>query len=84
MINTIYSIKDTKIGFTAPFTMQNDAVAVRAFSASAQAQQPNPVNTFPEDKELWKMGTFDDQTGVITSYEPKYVAKAVDYIIKGE
>ena len=82
MINKIYAIKDTKIGFTAPFVMQNDAVAVRMFQGMAQANTPNQVNTYADDKELWTMGEFDDQTGIITSVEPKYIAKANDFIIK--
>ncbi len=82
MISKIYAIKDTKIGFTAPFVMQNDAVAVRAFSGMAQAQQPNQVNTYPDDKELWTMGEYNDQTGEITATQPKYIAKANDFIIK--
>ena len=84
MITKIYAIKDTKIGFTAPFVMQNDAVAVRAFSGMAQSQQPNQVNTYPDDKELWTMGEYNDQTGEIIPTKPKYVAKANDFIIKGE
>lgn len=82
MISKIYSIKDTKIGFTAPFIMQNDAVAVRAFAGMAKAQQPNQVNTYADDKELWTMGEFDDNTGIITPKQPTYVAKANDFIIK--
>lgn len=82
MISKIYSIKDTKIGFTAPFILQNDAVAVRAFAGMAKALQPNQVNTYPEDKELWSMGEFDDNTGMINATQPKYIAKANDYIIK--
>lgn len=82
MISKIYSIKDTKIGFTAPFIMQNDAVAVRAFAGMAKAATPNQVNTYPEDKELWSMGEYDDNTGMITPTQPTYIAKANDFIIK--
>ena len=79
MTEKIYSIKDTKIGFGQPFTMINNAVAIRAFSNMAQAEQPNQVNTYPEDKELWELGEFDTETGKIKAIEPKYINKALDF-----
>lgn len=77
----IFSIKDTKVGFMNPFYLQNNAVAIREFSNGANATQPNAINTNPEDKELWCLGTFDETTGAITS-DITFLAKAVDVIIK--
>ena len=84
MISKIYTIKDTKIGHMAPFLMQNDAVAIRTFENMAKQTTPNAVNTYPEDKELWEIGEFEDQTGEIKSHEPRFVTKAIDYITKTE
>lgn len=79
----IYSIKDTKVGYMSPLYLQNDGVAVREFANLAQKKEPNIINTNPEDKELWHLGDFDDQTGEIQS-EVRFIAKATDYVIKGE
>lgn len=77
----VYSIKDTKIGFMNPFYLQNNAVAIREFSNGANSPQANAINTNPEDKELWCLGTFDENTGVFVS-EITFLAKAVDVITK--
>lgn len=73
----LYSIKDTKIGFSAPILMQNDAVAYRTFKNMRNSEQPNMVNTNPEDKELWLLGQFDEDTGAIQS-KVEFLAKAED------
>ena len=63
----LYAVKDVLVGFSEPFCAQNDAVARRMFIGSAQAQTPNLVNTFPENKELWKIAEYDDQTGTMSN-----------------
>lgn len=75
----IYSIKDTKIGYMSPIYLQNDGVAVREFANLAKDTNKNIVNTNYEDKELWLLGHFDDQTGAIEP-EVRYIAKATDYV----
>lgn len=75
----IYSIKDTKVGFMNPFYSHNDGTAVRDFTNAANEPNKNVINTNPEDKELWLLGEFNDQTGEITS-EVKYLMKANDVI----
>lgn len=73
----IYSIKDTKIGYMQPFYQNNEAVAVRSLANAVNSPQLNNINQNLEDMELWQLGTFDDQTGEITS-EIKFVIKAID------
>lgn len=81
----IYSIKDTKAGFMNPFYLQNDEVAIRSIKKAANdTTKVNAVNEFPEDKELWYLGTFDEDTGAITGEKPKFLIKAVDCIIKAK
>lgn len=75
----IYSIKDTKIGYMSPIYLQNDGVAIREFANLAKDVNKNIVNTNAEDKELWLLGHFDDQTGEILS-EVRFIAKAVDFV----
>lgn len=81
MLN-IYCIKDTKAGYMSPFYLQNDEIAIRSFKKAANDVQPNAVNDFPEDKELWFLGTFDERTGKIEGCEPSFLIRAIDCIIK--
>lgn len=78
----IYCIKDTKSGYMNPFYLQNDEIAIRSFKKAANETQSNAVNDFPEDKELWYLGTFDSDTGKIVGEEPKFLVKAIDCIVK--
>ena len=74
----IYCIKDTKAGYMNPFYLQNDEIAIRSFKKAANDIQPNGVNDYPEDKELWYLGDFDERTGIITGTEPKFLLRAID------
>ena len=78
----IYAIKDVKAGFMNPFYLQNDEIAIRSFKKAANDVQSNAVNDFPEDKELWYLGTYDEDTGLITGEQPKFLIKALDCIVK--
>lgn len=77
----MYSVKDSMVGFSQPFCMVNEAVALRAFIASVRSPEPNVANTFPENKSLWKVGTMDDQTGELTA-DVKFIAEASPYVIQ--
>lgn len=80
MIIQLYSVKDTKVGFSVPFSCVSDDVALRQFIATVRSNQPNFCNTFPEDKMLYHLGYFDDQSGVITPVDPKFLAHAVTFV----
>lgn len=81
MIIKVYSVKDELIGFSQPFYAPSNAVAIRSFQGSAQSEKPNIVNTNPEDKSLWFVGEFDDQSGSFTNSLER-IARAEDFIIK--
>lgn len=63
----MYSVRDRLVGFNAPFIMPNDEVAKRAFKQRIE-KDPNA-----EDLELYKVGEFDDENGVITEVLPVMV-----------
>lgn len=56
------------------------SVAIRAFTLACQ----NPetfYNRFPGDYSLYNLGTYDERSGVITSYnEPRFVIRASEII----
>ena len=78
----IYSIKDVKAGFMNPIYLLNDEIAIRSIKKAANDVQPNAVNDFPEDKELWYLGTFDEDTGLISAVQPKFLVRVIDFIEK--
>ena len=84
MNQNIYAIKDTMVGFMTPYCQPNDGYAKRAFSNAATDLKPNQINQNPEDKELYFIGEFDEETGIITPANPKYLARASEFVKRGE
>ena len=83
----LYTIRDVKAGYgvtlgvPAILDMPNDEYARRVLKGScAKGQKANALNTYPEDKELWCIGEFDDLTGRISPVEPYMVGRAIDFI----
>lgn len=74
---SIYCIKDTKVGFMNPFVQPNDAVACREFANLVNSHGNSVVSVNYEDMELYKLGSYDQNTGVIVS-EVTYLIKGAD------
>lgn len=74
----VYSVRDALVGFGFPVPMDNDAVAVRNFGETHKN-----VGS-PEDFSLWKIGSFDTETGTIVSDLPSMLVQLTDVIRKGE
>lgn len=74
----IYAIKDTKTNYRNILLQQNQNVARRTFKALANDKN-SEINTYAEDMELWRLGTWDNITGQITAEEPCFICKAIDY-----
>lgn len=79
----LYSVRDTLLCYSQPFPAENEQVALRMFIASVRSPQPNACNTFPENKELWKIGSFDDKTGKLYT-DLRHIANAQSYVIECE
>lgn len=72
MIVEIYAMKDTVVGaYKMPFYQQNRAVAQRTAKWIAREGKPEDI----EDKELYFIGRFDDETGLIAGAQngPEYI-----------
>lgn len=66
MLRKIYSIRDSAARcFTPPFVCITDGEALRAFTDAANSKS-HYVGQHPGDYSLFRIGTFDDSTGVIT------------------
>lgn len=82
----LYTIRDTKHGFGVAQGLPpilgwpNDDYAKRVLKSSVmRGAKPNELNVFPEDKEIWCIGEFSQDTGVIKPCAPYLVGKAIDY-----
>lgn len=79
----MYSFLDEKSKvYSRPFYGHNDGDALRSFSTVVNDKQSMP-SKFPVDFTLWRVGSWDDVLGVLSSTEsgaPVYLAKAVDFV----
>lgn len=75
MVYPIVAMKDAKIGFGAPMTKYNIEVALRDFRGTVKA------SPFGEDLSLYKIGEFDEKTGLITpvTQEPELLERGENY-----
>lgn len=74
----VYAIKDTVVGeFESPVYFKNNGTAIRACSNTiAQGQLTNA-----KDKQLFCLGEFDTETGIISS-DVKFVCNLADFVVK--
>ena len=70
----LYSIKDTKGGFYPPEASDNDALAVRTIRGVVNSGK-GLLAQYPEDFELWYVGEFDNQTGIIAPGEMRCIVR---------
>lgn len=74
MIYGLYAIKDTKVGFMQPFIQVNDDVAVREFRNIVNSSN-SLVSANYTDMELYQLGSYNQDTGLVES--------KVSFIVKG-
>jgi hypothetical protein len=74
----ILSIKDKKIGFNDIYVRPNEGAAVREFGEVCKKEE-TPIGQFPEDFELWVLGTWNQETGEIIVEDKKCIATAKQY-----
>lgn len=62
----VYSYRDSKVGFGSPIVETNDQTAVRGFSFAMNNPQ-GMMNFAPGDYDLYKIGEFDPDKGILYS-----------------
>lgn len=60
----IYAVRDNLIGYLSITLEQNDPAALRDFSAAVNSPDSR-LFVKPEDYRLYRVGTFDTDTGII-------------------
>ena len=75
------SVLDVKAkAFLQPFFVPNVSMAVRSFG-DAVLNPDSGIAKHPEDYNLYKLGTFDDNSGRLDSVStPEFLSKAVDFV----
>ncbi len=76
----MYSYRDRLVGFGKPLIDISDQTAIRGFSF--QVNNPDGLENFsPKDYELYRIGTFDADTGKIIPEEvPVLIVEATAVI----
>ena len=76
MIYQILSVKDRMAdAYGRPIFVPSIGVAIRSFQDELnRAADDNTMYKHPDDHDLYHIGTFDDDTGKLTSIEPTQVA----------
>lgn len=80
MESRLYSIRDRKVGFMAPVIDTNDETARRNFSM-AVINRDSLYMAFPDDYDLYFVGTFDSESGLVSPVDPVFVCSARSCII---
>lgn len=76
----IITIQDTKAqAFLPPFYAKTTAEAIRTFGSSC-SDPKSMFNQHPKDFILIEIGTFDDETGLITPCEHHNIATGADFV----
>ncbi len=84
MTQKLYTIKDTVTGeMLMPFTQVNDATMLRGAKIMVKVKEENFLNQNIKDKQIYRLGTFDNVTGEIKS-EVKFICNAIDLLEKPE
>lgn len=78
MKSSLFSIRDQKVGvFNNPFIAPNVNAIIRQFG-DAVANKDGDLGKYPQDFDLYEVGSFNPETGVIDAYgQPKHVFSCV-------
>ena len=78
----IFAVRDELNGFGQLFTAPTEAFAKRDMSAAVNNDKSNSAIAYsPKDFSLYKLGVFDDTTGVVESLTvPEFIVRGSDLI----
>lgn len=81
----VYSIRDAKAEvFNQPWFAKTHGEAERNF-AQLTRDSKSMVSQFPEDYDLYYLGTYDDNTGMVESLDtPQHMVKAVSVLNRAD
>lgn len=82
MIYETFAILDTAIGaFNTPIFVRSRGEAIRSFQDAANDEKSN-LFRHSRDYILYRLGTYDDSTGLFLVKEPERILSAADALLK--
>ncbi|WNK13825.1 MAG: hypothetical protein [Microvirus sp.] len=67
----VYAIFDNAArAYLPPFFLLRDTMAIRSFTEAVNSKD-HPLNKFPQDYSLFRLGSFDDSSGQIDNESPQ-------------
>lgn len=80
-MKNIYCIYDSKAeAYMSPWFVDKDGQALREFQDAVQ-NRDTPFNKHPEDYTLFKIGTYDQNTGKLSSLDtPVSMGVGIEYV----
>lgn len=82
MLTGLYAIKDAKSTFMPCTVDVNDATAIRNFEHAVR-QQDSILASHPNDFALYRVGSFDNETGTVTApIVPQFLCDAAQCLVK--
>lgn len=83
-MKNVYCIYDSKAeAYMSPWFVDKDGQALREFQDAVQNRE-TPFNKHPEDYTLFKIGSYDERTGKLSSLEtPVSMGVGIEYINSG-
>lgn len=81
MVHQIVAVQDAKASaFLTPVFFANVGQAIRLFG-DVCAQKDSSFYVHPEDYALYKLGEYNDNSGIITPlHTPEYLSRATDFV----
>nr|QJB19888.1 MAG: nonstructural protein [Microvirus sp.] len=78
MLHKVFAIRDSKAEFfNQPFFQKTHGEAERNFKSLVKDDK-SMIGKYPEDYDLYFIGEYDDQKGVLKSLEtPQHIVKAI-------
>lgn len=82
MKRSLFAIRDSAVGgFHAPFMAPSNGVAIRSFRDEVLRKDAgNMMNQHPEDFELYLIGSYEEDTGVLESITPELLMRGKDAV----
>ncbi|AXH74692.1 MAG: nonstructural protein [Microviridae sp.] len=79
MQKQLFSVRDiTADVYASPFTSTNKMTATRDFAHACRDPQ-SQLSKNPEDFQLFLVGVFDDDLGIITGQAPELICNATQF-----
>ncbi|WNK14339.1 MAG: nonstructural protein [Microvirus sp.] len=79
MKSKLFTIRDAAAGiYMSVWSTPTTAMAIRSFAEECTNQQ-SPMSKNPTDYELFEIGEFDNETGMVIETIPRSIARATDY-----